>query len=452
MKALSQAAVFVVFCVVGGIVGVVLWLGWEIGTRMLDALDSIGPVLFTAGAVVTFGVFAIVAVGGAIAFVRAVNLRSRAVHHRDGLYPLQYHHVSGQAQYIDMNAPNSQALAVMHMHRGARAGAASVQRVLDAHPAQPELAAPQPLSVDDIVGVDLRVSPHWLLVGSTGSGKSTASFRILGDIARRVPAQFIITEPGGVGWGAAASATNTLDIARTIANVHAELERRQELLRAADVQHVQDLPQPLGYIVLVAEETETVLDDLRLQDKALRDATIVALRGIARLGRKCGIVLVAITQAGTTDVFDAHVRKNITNTLLFRSEHTVPEMWRLRGVRLSDLPPGTAYSVRHSSFVSFPRVARPSLPLLANPLQPAQPDGGILVDWPTTGRLDAVGAVVDGCTPILQPGREPDATTAAELRRLYADGWSKTRLCVSTWGYKDGQVWRYLEQALNGEL
>ena len=160
----------------------------------------------------------------------------------------------------------------------------------------------------------------------------------------------------------------------------------------------------------------------------------------------------AVTQSGTTDVFDSHVRKNIGNVLLFRSEHTVSEMWRLAGVRLSDLAPGWAYSVRHGAMVSFPMTARPVLQLV----QPAGYTAGIPVDnWPGYNGCDPVVPVASGCDPVVQrleAGRQPDPTTAAQLRRLYADGWSKTRLCVECWGYKDGVVWSYLDAALGGEL
>ena len=453
MKSLAQASLFLIFAVVAGVVGVVVWLLWEVGGRMLSAVDAL-PWLFPAGVLVTFGAGVFLVIGGAVAAVRWLNLRSRAVHHDGGLFPIMYHHIDGQARYIDVNAVNSQVMAVMHMNRGARAGAASVNAVLSQPAPVAEIPAPVPaLTPSDVVDVDPRTSPHWLLVGSTGSGKTVASYRILSELTRRNPCQVTICEPGGVNWAGQATATNTREIAQTIGDVHSELVRRQDLLRTADVDHVRDLPEPLPYVVLVAEETETVLDDLKLTDRATRDATIIALRSIARLGRKCGIILVAVTQSGTTDVFDSHVRKNIGNVLLFRSEHTVSEMWRLSGVRLSDLPPGAAYSVRHSAVVNFPLTARPVLPQLAQPLTAA---GGIPVaDWPTTGRLQAVAAVVGGCDPVVQRlerGRQPDPTTAATMRRLYSEGWSKTRLCLEVWGYKDGAVWQYLDAALGGEL
>ena len=451
MRTLATASLFVVFAVVAGAVGVVVWVLWEVGNRAIDALDAIGPGLFEAGALVTFAVFVFVVVGGAVAIVRWMTLRSRAVHpHESGLYPAQYH---GRGQYIMLNDQHAQSLAVMHS--AGRATSASVGRVLDWQPAPvAELPAPVPaLTPSEVVDVDPRVSPHWLLIGSSGSGKSNASYRILGDLVRRNPTQVVITEPGGVGWGSAATATNTREIAQTIINVQSELERRQDLLRAADVAHVEDLPEPLPYLVLVCEETETVLDDLKMQDRELRTATVIALRSIARLGRKCGVCLVAITQAGSLDVFDGHIRKNITNTLIFRSEHTVGETWRLGGVRLQDLPPGAAYSVRHSAVVNFPLTVRPQLPQLVQPVVEA---AGIPVDnWPGYTGGDPVEAVVDGSDPVVQrlePGRQPDPTTAATMRRLYSEGWSKTRLCLATWGYKDGVVWQYLDAALGGDL
>lgn len=447
MKTLAQAGLFIVFSIVAAVVAVIVWVAVDVAQRAMAALDAIGPSLFVAGAVVTFGVVVFAMIGGAVAVVRAVNLKSRQVHHHDGLFPVLYHHVDGRAHYVNVNDERAQSLAVMHA--AGRATSASVGKVLDWQPPAPVPSVPaaQPLTPADVVDVDPRTSPHWLLIGSTGSGKTSASYRILGDLARRNPAEVVICEPGGVNWSSQATATNTAEIARAISAVNAELERRQSLLRQADVDHVRDLPEPLPYLVLVAEETESVLDDLRLTDRATRDATVIALRSIARLGRKCGICLVAVTQSGTTDVFDSHVRKNMGNVLLFRSEHSVSETWRLPGVRLQDLAPGQAYSVRHGGVVSFPMTARPMLPQLA------QPAGGIPVDnWPTTGRLESVAAVVDGSGAVVQrlePGRQPDAATAATMRRLYSEGWSKTRLCLECWGYKDGAVWSILDSVLS---
>jgi hypothetical protein len=449
-KALEGAAMMIFLAIVG-VVLAAAWLVYRLVERTIQTVDRTwGATFYQIGAGGVMLAFLLLVIGGAVVLVSWLARRSRQIGARDGLYPRMDH---GRGRYADLNEPGAQSLAVLAA--GRRPTAALAGRVIDAQyrtapdpAALPEPEA-QPLTVQAVTAINPRTAPHWLLVGTTGSGKTSASYAILSELARRAACEFVITEPGGVNWGAQTTATTTPEIARAILGVQREMERRQGLLREYDVDHVQDLAEPLPYLVLVAEETDAVLDDLRLTDRETRTAAIIALRAIARMGRKAGVCLMAVSQSGTTDVFDSHVRKNLSNVLLFRSEHTVSETWRA-GVKLSDLPPGAAYSVRHAAFVQFPHLARPQLP------QPALSDGGILVDnWPTTVPVAAVAPVVGGSGPIverLQPGREPDAQLAAQLRSLHAAGWSKTSLCNAAWGYKDGAVWQILDRVLGGEL
>ena len=89
MKSLAQGSIFAVFCIVAGLVGLVVWAGVEIVNRALTALDMIGPGLFIALELVLFGVVVFVVVGGAVAIVRWLNLRSRMIHPNEStaLYP-----------------------------------------------------------------------------------------------------------------------------------------------------------------------------------------------------------------------------------------------------------------------------------------------------------------------------------------------------------------------------
>jgi len=454
-RILTALSYMILFTIVAGVIG-----GGYLLYRVIETTVAAVPSvawLATGGAVLF--AFVLVIVGGAVYIVKALAHRSRRIYARDGLYPAID---LGHGQFANLNEPGAQSLAALAS--GRRPTAAAVGRVIDGQyrnlQAQPDpfdvpqiAEAQQVLSARDVVDVDPREHPHWLLVGSTGSGKTIASYAVLGELARRAACQFVITEPGGVNWGAQTTATNTADIARTILDVQDQMIQRQALLREHDVDHVQDLPEPLPYLVLVAEETESVLDDLRLTDRSTRDATIIALRSIARMGRKCGVCLVAVTQSGTTDVFDAHVRRNLSNVLLFRSSHSTGEAWRVsQTVKLAELPTGAAWSVRHSSVVSFPLVARPTLPTATT----AQPDGAIAVDnWPTTGRLQPVAAVVGGSEAVVQrlePGREPDTQLAATMRAWYHAGVSKTAICQRVWQYKDGVTWSILDRVLAGEL
>jgi hypothetical protein len=332
--------------------------------RTIRAIDAhYGDAFWLVLAVFLALALASLVTGGVVAKVRAWNCH---IHARNGLFPI----LTSRTGIVNLNETGAQTLAAVAGASG-RVSAPMAGRVIDHHyraaqPValpQPELPAPaqQSITVRDVVGsINPRTSPHWLLIGTTGSGKTSASYSILQEMGRRAPCEFMITEPGGVNWGSQAIATRSKEISDVIIHTNREMERRQDTLRAEDVDHIEDLREPPPYLVLVAEEMDAVLDELRLTDLDRRKQTLVALRAIARMGRKPGVCLVAVSQSGTTDVFDNHVRKNMGNVLLFRSEHTVNEMWRIPA-KLSELPQGAAYSVHHAAVVQFPHVQRPQL-------------------------------------------------------------------------------------------
>lgn len=444
MRAL-EAAAWVIFLAIVGALAALAWLVYRLVENTVTTIDRTwGPTFYQIGAGGLLLAFLLVVIGGAVTLVQWMARRSRQIGARDGLYPTIDH---GRGRYANLNEPGAQSLAVLAA--GRRPTAALAGRVIDAQyrnaPEPAALPEPEPtaapLTVASVTAVNPRTAPHWLLVGTTGSGKTSASYAILSELARRAACEFVITEPGGVNWGAQTTATTTPEIARAIIGVQREMERRQGLLRRFDVDHVQDLVEPLPYLVLVTEETDAVLDDLRLTDRETRTATVIALRAIARMGRKAGVCLMAVSQSGTTDVFDAHVRKNLSNVLLFRSEHTVSEMWRLPGVRLSDLPPGMAYSVRHGAAVQFPHVARPALVEPADAIEAAGwpvRDGGI----PDPSPLG--GGVPDGL-PVFSTADQSEYTPEqlAHIRGLYASLGSLKAVQRALYDGQEGGYWFY---------
>lgn len=306
--------------------------------------------------------------------------------------------------------------------------------------------------------IDPLTRPHWLLVGQTGSGKSTAVRTIANELSRRYPTEFVICEPGGVDWNSQANAYSDHGIAQAVAAVYAEFERRQEALRHADAPHITALPQIPPYLYLIVEEMEAVLDNLKDLD---RDAAItmrVQLRNLARMGRKEGVGLIAVTQVAKADVFDTHVRSNLANVFLFRNAQGVAEMFRLgRQVDLPSLPAGVAYSMAHEQLIQFQPVPRPVLPL-----SPVYHEDG------TTGGTNRLATTPQPAFLPLQPvvmeipgngagkllidhGRGPTSAEAAEMRRLYLHGASLNRLCFQFYGYKDDVVLAYVREATGYE-
>jgi hypothetical protein len=408
-------------------------------------IASVPCEVFVALGIVCCASIGLVVSGGSLFVVRWMSYRSRHIFAKGGLYP----HVYDGRSFINLNEDGAQTMVAFSACKPNASVAARVfesfREVGKEDPALipgPAAAAPAPLSVSDVMAFDPKTSPHCLIIGSTGSGKTCASYQILSKFNQLHGCEFVICEPGGVNWGDQAKATTTAEIADAIIDVYEEMERRQALLRKHDVDHIADLPEPLPYLVLVSEETDSVFDDLRLTDRALRTHVIIALRGIARMGRKAGVCLIAVSQSGTVDVFDSHVRKNLGNVLLFRSEHTVADSWRI-GQKLNCLPAGMAYSVAHEDFVQFCLTKRPQLVLKTSP-QPARCDVSVVPVVPVSCGSELV-------VPRLPRGCEPDEQLAEQLRHLYRSGRSKTSICNELWGYKDGVVFGILNRILGSE-
>lgn len=459
-NALALFAICLLAVLIGGLVYGIYRLV-EVGVARVNALWD--GLLFEVVAGALAASIAVILVAGTVAVARKLWLWSRTISARNGQFPL----IEAGHDYANYNEPGAQTLAAIAAAAG-RVSAPTAARVAREHlnpqppnvrvykPDAPALPAPRVLTLDAITRADPRHHPHWLEIGGTGAGKTIASYYILERLAASGLFQFAICEPGGVHWGNRARAITTYTIAEEIAAMHAEMERRQALLRQHDVGHVYDLPSPLACQMLVIEEIDTVLDDLRMTDKAMRTSTIVKLRGIARMGRAAGICLFAVSQSGTMDVFDSHVRRNMSNVLIFRSQPSVTEAWLIKQ-SLMGLSSGQAWSVRHGGLIQFPYTPRPDI-IDAVPLQLPQPVAREGTETAYNRQLEgAVEPVATGCAavepilPRLQAREEPDTETAAMMRELYAQGWSLNALCRKLYGYKTDWALVNVKRALGLE-
>jgi len=309
----------------------------------------------------------------------------------------------------------------------------------------------------DIGRVDPVTAPHWLFIGQTGSGKSTAMFTVLRQLRERYGAEFVICEPGGVDWNDQADFISYDDIAGAIEAEYEVMKERQAALREADVNHVSRMPDPLPYRYMVLEETDSLLDNLS-RDRA-KDA-IFHLREIARMGRKTGIGLIALSQTALADVFNTHVRGNLSNVYLFRGSQQIARIWGVsKLVDLQALQPGQAFDVSYERVVQFPMAERPVLSELrrgagavrdgAGRVRSGASTGKNGVSTASTGRNGSAPVVL---APVLPPGRRPGHREAAMMRAWYHDGVSKTEIARRIWGYKSSDVWPWVIDAIEGRL
>jgi hypothetical protein len=165
-------------------------------------------------------------------------------------------------------------------------------------------------------------------------------------------ARFVVCELGGAEWRNAQGKTPEA-IAQLMDTLHGLVVQRLEAYNGRVT---------ADRVVIVLEELEAVLDDLRLTDAKGYKATLLAVRNIARLGRKAGVHLVVATQSGKADSIDTSIRNNLRLRFLLRSVATVSRSLDC-GHDLTQLGRGVAWVNSYDAMVQFPYAEQPRLPL-----------------------------------------------------------------------------------------
>ena len=181
------------------------------------------------------------------------------------------------------------------------------------------------------VGIDFSssVSPHLLIAGTTGSGKSVALETILAGMVQHYPPdvlELLLVDPKGtelvsfdgdphVQGAAGRSAEDAMSV---LDDSIAVMERRYDHLRAAKCKDLPELnarsessPVPWRIVVLdeYADLTAHKDDRAEIEER---------LKRLAQLGRSAGIHLIVTTQRPTADVISTTIRSNLPAQLALR--------------------------------------------------------------------------------------------------------------------------------------
>jgi S-DNA-T family DNA segregation ATPase FtsK/SpoIIIE len=191
----------------------------------------------------------------------------------------------------------------------------------------------------DAVFLDLATTPHVLIAGATGAGKSSCINSILASLLmRRTPDQvrLILVDPKQVEMGQynrlphllTQPVTNPKKAANALGWAVKEMERRYDLLSAKGYRDIsgynaafdqgqlepdppsEEEPERLPYIVVVVDE----LNDLMMV--AARDVE-EAITRLAQKARAVGIHLIVATQRPSVNVITGVIKANIPARIAF---------------------------------------------------------------------------------------------------------------------------------------
>ncbi|WP_406376777.1 FtsK/SpoIIIE domain-containing protein [Streptomyces sp. NBC_00647] len=158
--------------------------------------------------------------------------------------------------------------------------------------------------------MNLRVVPHWLIVGATRSGKSTLLARLITQLATQRVALVGIDCKGGMELGLFAGRLSALATCRreavaVLSALVVDMQDRMGACRTAGARSIWELPEklrPIPVVVIVDEIAELYLSDGTRDGKAEAEQCSTLLLRLAQLGAALGIHLVVAGQRVGSDL------------------------------------------------------------------------------------------------------------------------------------------------------
>ena len=180
-----------------------------------------------------------------------------------------------------------------------------------------------------VLRIDLKADgPHFLVAGTTGSGKSELLRTVAAGLAASHPPDRVnllfIDFKGGSGLGPLTGLPHCVgmltdlggaEVERTLVSLRAEVRRREELLarvNAPDLAAYESSPAagpPVPYLVIIVDEFRILVDEA--------PGALSELMRIAAIGRSLGVHLIMATQR-PQGALNADIRANVTTCIALR--------------------------------------------------------------------------------------------------------------------------------------
>ncbi|MET4136991.1 FtsK/SpoIIIE domain-containing protein [Pseudarthrobacter sp. PvP090] len=274
--------------------------------------------------------------------------------------------------------------------------------------------------------LDLQADgPHFLVAGTTGSGKSEFLRTLTAALAAAHPPDRInllfVDFKGGSGLRPLSGLAHCVglltdldlaEMARTLVSLAAEVRRREMLLashKAADLTAYgarNPHGPPLPHLVLIIDEFRMLVDEA--------PAALAELMRIAAIGRSLGIHLIMATQRPQGAV-SPDIRANVTSCIALRVQ-SEPESLDIISSRLAAaIPvtrPGRAYLVRGNQAPEEFQTATLTSPVPETVRSPTVTEAMELLNRPAAG------------SPLAGGGAPPEDSAVARLAEAVSAAWA----------------------------
>jgi S-DNA-T family DNA segregation ATPase FtsK/SpoIIIE len=172
----------------------------------------------------------------------------------------------------------------------------------------------------DIRRFDVRMAPHILVAGSSGSGKSVFLHSVIRQLLKIPNTEMHLFDPKQVelfqydGESRVVEYKhNALSIASALESLVQEMETRYDMMKEARARSIEQMTNMKYKFVIIDEYA----------DLALRAETDNNIQLLAQKGRSCGIHLIVATQRASTKIISGDVKINFPVKVVFRMSKEV---------------------------------------------------------------------------------------------------------------------------------
>lgn len=192
-------------------------------------------------------------------------------------------------------------------------------------------------SLSGIKYINLSITPHVLIGGTTGSGKSVLLKSLLMQCAMKEASIFIADFKGGVDFGLAWEEKCTMcydmgTLKQILDKLTSELYHRREKFKSMDCPNLdiynQRTQDQLPRFVFGCDEVAELLDKTGAskEQKTEIDAIVSELSTIARLGRAFGIHLILATQRPDATILPGQIKNNADIRICGRADQVLSQI------------------------------------------------------------------------------------------------------------------------------